>query len=239
MMFCKSRGFIYLRVPKTASTSLSLQILDKIEFQSGDFSTMCGSPTYGMIPAKFKGVISRTPTIRFQFDEHATLQRAVYEFGVLKEEDIEKYSVYGFLRNPIERFFSMFTHFFDLRKIDVSKMTKEEIASEGLQILREAKVPYEFMSPNPIQFNGSFPFHPQVKWLVFNDKPINNIILYPNFDEFLLKVTGSTEFKYKEKIGKKPIHSEVSQSNLDAIREWYAEDFELWERLSRGRSVSE
>ena len=237
MIFCKSRGFIYLRVPKTASTSLSLQILDKIQLQPGDFSTRFGAPSVGWVKPIFNGVVSRVPTPKFQIDEHAWLQVAVYRYNLLKEEDIEKYSVYGFLREPTDRFFSMFTHFFDISGQDVSKMTKEQIALKGLQILKEAKVPYQFVKNTAD--NTVFPFYKQCEWLLFNGKPINNIILYPNFDEFLTKVTGSAEFKFREKIGKKPMHSEVSQSILDEIREWYADDFELWERFSRGRSPAQ
>ena len=222
---------IYLRVPKTASTSLSMQILDKLELQPGDFSTGFGSPTYGWQKEQgFANVVSRISTNPLKIDEHSMLN-VLPHFGLLKEEQLESYSVYGFLRNPLDRFFSMFTHMFDILYIDVSKMSKEEIAESGISILKNAKIPYSYTKT--IQRKIVFPLHPQSHWLIHNNKPISNIVLYPNFDQFLKTWTGSSKLKFKEKIGKKPIHSEVGSDLIDQIRHWYADDFELWERFSR------
>lgn len=240
MIFLRSRRSIYLRVPKTASTSLSMQILDKVELQPGDFSTGFGSPTHGWIPDKgFNNLISRLPTIPLQTDEHMLLHK-LWRFGILKEEELESYAIYGFLRNPLERFFSVFAHMFHLGHLDITKMTKEEIASRGIDILKNAKIPYEFVIRQDHNDKiSNFPLLPQSRWLTHNNKPINNIVLFPNFDEFLTKWTGSSKLEYREKIGDKPIHSEVGSDLIDQIHHWYADDFELWERLSRGRSPAQ
>ena len=234
MIFLRSRRSIYLRVPKTASTSLSMQILDKIELQPGDFSTGFGSPQYKWIEQRgFGNLVSREPTILLRTDEHMVLSR-LWKFGIIKEEELESYAIYGFLRNPLDRFFSVFTHLFHLGHLDVTKMTKEEIAEKGIYILKNCKFPYEFETGR-----SRYPLLPQSRWLTHNNKPINNIVLFPHFDEFLAKWTGSSKLEYREKIGDKPIHSEVGSDLIDQIHHWYADDFELWERLSRGRSPAQ
>ena len=230
MIFCKSRKFIFLRVPKTASTSLSLQIQKNLNFQPGDFST------------KF----TKIPPIGFEFfnvnhefkiDEHPTINQPL-RLSIITDEELESYSIYGVLREPVERFFSLFCHMIDVHRktlgLQVENMTKEQIALfafECLETAKKQKTNHYLYSVKPN--GGSFPMRPQSDWLIYNNKPINNIIVYPNFDEFLTKLNGSPEFQFKEKIGKKPIDSgsPVSKSILEGIKYWYAKDFDLWEKL--------
>jgi len=226
MIFCKSRRFIFLRVPKTASTSLSLQILKNIELLPGDFSTgFAGKPPLG-----FRDVVSRHPTMPLWKDEHAILP-TILRMGIVKEEELESYSIYGVLRNPVDRFISMCVHVLgDFYKMDIARMEKDQIAIVGLDLLKKLKEPYMFTVPGVAL---QFPMHSQSNWLLLNDKPINNIVLYPQFDELLVPLTHSSKLEHKEKIGIKPIPSEVSSLIVRRIRDWYPQDFELWEGFSQ------
>ena len=173
----------------------------------------------------------------FKIDEHPTINDPL-RLSIITDKELESYSIYGVLREPVERFFSLFCHMIDVYRktlgLQVENMTKEQIALFAFECLEIAKrksnnYMYSIKAPN----GASFPMRPQSDWLIYNNKPINNIIVYPNFDEFLTKLNGSPEFQFKEKIGKKPIDSgsPISKSILEGIKYWYPKDFDLWEKF--------
>ena len=163
-------------------------------------------------------------------DEHAVLP-TIIQMGIIKEEQLDLYSIYGVLRNPVDRFISMCVHVLgDFYKMDIAKMERDQIAIAGLDLLEKLKEPYAFTVPG---VNLKFPMHSQSNWLTLNNKPINNIVLYPQFDELLVALTANPKLDHKEKTGTKPLHSQVSDSVIRRIRDWYPQDFELWEGFSQ------
>lgn len=238
MIFCKSRKFIFLRVPKTASTSLSMQIQKHLDFRPGDFATkfsVFGYPIPSVGIEHLKLNYNPIEITSFKEDEHMQLSRLEL-FNIINPEELDSYSIYGVLRNPVDRFFSLFSHMITTRQefgLNVEKMTKEEIASFAFYRLKQAKINgTDYSYPARVEGRYEFiPMHQQAKWLVYRNKIINNIIVYPKFDEFLTHLNGNSELQFREKIGKKPINSPISDSTLKEIKYWYPEDFDLWERF--------
>ena len=102
MIVCKSRKFIFLRVPKTASTSLSFQIQKNMDFRTGDFATVCAN-THAM---GFEYLFPNFGSHRmyaFKLDEHAILERLT-ALDIMTREEMESFAIYGIIRNPVDRF---------------------------------------------------------------------------------------------------------------------------------------
>ena len=87
MIISRKRGFIFLRVPKTASTSLTFQIRDSIK-EDIDFHSGLGPPP---VDVAF---------------HHLNLQEAINR-KILDENEIKHFRVYATIRNPIDRFISI------------------------------------------------------------------------------------------------------------------------------------
>jgi hypothetical protein len=232
MIFLRNQKMIFLRVPKTASTSLSYQILNHLEFQPGDFSTLCGK----FKPRGFHFIQHKQ--IKFSFDifktdEHPWLD-ALSVFGIIEEHELLEYKIYGVLRNPVDRFFSMFTYLLtiELGNDVVAKMAREEIAERAFEILYAAEknsTSYRYFKPKK---PGAFPLYPQSNWLIHKNIPINNIIVYPNFSKLLLDFTGNDKLEFRENIKVETMNSSISDSTIREIHKWYPFDYKLWEHFS-------
>ena len=232
MIFCKSRKSIFLRVPKTASTSIAYQIQSHLEFQPGDFSTRCDK----ILPKGFEFVEHNSKQFEFEMfkcDEHAQLHVLPY-LGIVDDEELASYKIYGVLRNPIDRFFSMFIHLMNIEcPSDIQNMSKEEIAHKAFEYLEIAKrndTPYRYLNPNKF---GGFPMYPQANWLIYQNALINNIIIYPHFKNLLLDFTGNDQLNFNLKPRIQTPDSCISDSTIREIRKWYSIDFELWEHFSQ------
>jgi hypothetical protein len=223
---------IFLRIPKTASTSISFQILNSLELQQGDFSTRCAH----IAPRGFEQIKSENHALNmFATDEHPSLS-SLNNLGIIRTDDLSSYKIYGVLRNPVDRFFSIFTHLFSTSlfasEYEVAKMTKEQIAEEAFKILDSAErngTRYIYFHPKK---NGGYPMYPQTNWLLHNVDVINNVIIYPNFNQLLLDFTGSEKLEFREKVKIKTPESSISESIVREIQKWYFGDFKLWEHFS-------
>ena len=121
MIICRSKGFIFLRVPKTASSSISKQLCSKISFDKNDaYSDFAGYPALNI------------QKIEDRKGEHATLSQFL-KSKIISDEDIDQLEIYGVLRNPIDRSLSMFSHVLkNFENIDISTYTKNDIIESEL-----------------------------------------------------------------------------------------------------------
>jgi len=220
MIVCKSRGFIFLRVPRTASTSLSLHIINNIEMGSDDFYTKFGKVSEHNIDDAI-----------FADDTHANLEHLEQ---TLPHFNLNDYLVYGVLRNPIDRFLSLFSQLFTIYPIvDVKKLNREQIAKRAFDILFSAKTPYhyEIKSFDDGSFSA-FPLLPQSHWLIHKNKPINRIITYPNFKNLLIETTGNDNLIYHLNPTSSINQSNLKKEIIETIRYFYPTDFRLWEHVT-------
>lgn len=219
MIVCRSRKFIFLRVPKNASTSLSVHIAKNIKFTSEDF--------YTDLPTGKMSAFNMPPSY-FSVDQHPNLKWFLYH-RILDQNTINSCTVYGVLRNPIDRFFSLFSRVLDERK-EITELNKNQIAEQAFKILETCKRPYSLSEDDPTK---QIPLTPQSFWLVHESVPISGIILYPNFDNFLKNVTDDKTLQYKFNLGLDyDKTTELTPETMQGIYRWYKDDFILWETFT-------
>lgn len=161
-----TKKYIFLSVCKTGSTSIQTTLIDNKESDEvAHTSNALPEKTYESfnVPKDYtKG--------------HPNLTEAL-NLGILTQEQIQEFQIFGVLRDPIDRFVSQ--AYFSLKNsidYDVNKVvnewfrTRESTYSKVDDDINEKK-------------------H-QTHWLLFNDKPISNIILYEDIDDIIFKITG-------------------------------------------------
>ena len=219
MIICKSRGFIFLRIPKTASSSLSLHLERNISFTDED---MC-----------FESHTSPPKNIKYPecTEQHANLKFAI-DWNILSESDIQNMRVYGVMREPIERILSMFNNvvgvFLRRNNLQIKKFTTNQIAEIAITNMLKSSDRFKFTLTN----RKYFPLYPQSHWLIHNQKPISDIIIYPKFNNFLKEVSGNDHHLEWLVASPQTIKVELRDDLRQEIVKLYKEDFELWEQLN-------
>lgn len=221
MIVCRSKGFIFLRVPKTASSSLSAHLCNHIEFDSNvdAYSKFFDKPSFNIsneIESK---------------NEHATLSNFL-KAGIIKENDLCSLKIYGVLREPIERTISMFSHLLKFVDVEIAGLTNNRIIEQGLDIFHSSPKKYYFSrfanDPNNKRF---FPLLPQSNWLMHYGNPISNIIIYPNFSKFLFDVTSNVELNYRYNSQQNhKLNGSISEDLIKELKKIYSQDFILWKK---------
>lgn len=222
MIVCKSRRFIFLRVPRTASTSLSLHIINNVQMGENDFYTRFGKISeYNITDANFAR------------DEHPNLE---YLEQIVPDINLNDYTVYGVLRNPIDRFFSLFSQLLTMFSIvDVKQLSRDQIAEKAFEILDSTDIPYHYgIKSFRDKSIHAFPLLPQSKWLIHKNQPINGIIIHPYFQNFLQNITGDCNLMHHINKIEFNRNSNLSQQTIQSIRHFYPDDFRLWEKFSQG-----
>ncbi len=107
MIVSNSRKLIYLRVPRTGSTSLSNFLVEQLAFDPDrDVHT----------PVPYRQIPGLNATA--EMDVHATLDD-ILGYGIL-EQPLEDYAVYGVIRDPVDRFISAAWHICHLQRVQPS-----------------------------------------------------------------------------------------------------------------------
>lgn len=97
MIVSNSRKFVYLRVPRTGSTSLANFLIEHVDFcRETDFHTPV---PYNRVAGLNMSAANRV---------HATLEDIV-GYGILRHP-IEDYAIFGIVRDPVDRFISSAWH---------------------------------------------------------------------------------------------------------------------------------
>lgn len=220
MIICRSKGFIFLRVPKTASTSINLHLEKNISFTEDDlyFESQQG-PGKNI---KFPECTEQHPNLKFAVD-----------WNVLTESQIQNMRVYGVIRNPIDRTMSLFTNvvglFLKRRGLEIKRFTSNQIAEIAITNMLKSSDPFKFSLTD----KKYFPLYSQSHWLIHNQKPISDIIVYPNFNNFLKEVVGSDDNSLEKLVISPPsIKVELRDDLKQEIHKLYKEDFILWEHMN-------
>jgi hypothetical protein len=168
----------------------------------------------------------------FAEDQHPSLKQLEETYPQINLND---YNVYGVLRNPIERFFSLFSQVLTLFSIeDVSELDNEQIAEKAFDLLFSAEIPYHYAARSFDNVISAFPLLPQSHWLIHKNKPINKIIIYPHFKSFLREITDNDNLKCNFNSTFPRQKTNLSREIIETIRHFYADDFLLWERFGEG-----
>jgi len=159
MFISKERNFIYLRVPKTGSTSMMNYLIDNLGSNEGTIHTLMNI---------FQWEGKNLPVEKEKLWPHSNITE-ILEHRIIDNHFLEKTNIYACLRNPVERFLSCCYHFEKLEN-DVNKLVEK-----GLKLYTESNFPI---------------FWPQSNWCFFNNKPVNKIFLYKDFDKAAQEMTG-------------------------------------------------
>jgi len=230
MIICKSKGFILLKVPKTASTSLYAHLHNNIHFQEND------SYFSFALKEQFKNekidFIAPKNIPGECFVQHPNLQYAI-DLKILNNEEINSMDVYGVMREPISRTISLFFHALrtyigGLNSANISRLTTNNIVELVLDRMMRSSTPYTLF----VDAKKSFPLYCQTSWLMHNEKPINNIIIYPHFQNFLKKIDVNPNFTEKLIVAPPFKNIELRDDLKKEIMRFYKKDFELWEQIT-------
>ncbi len=215
MIISNEKKFIYLRVPKTGSTSVAVYMYENLPLErsilrTADRLEYLDVSNYNIRPGYFD-----VQSLQLPQNTHSTIQHAITA-GLLKY-DISEYDVYGVLRNPVDRFISFWS------------MTK---AIEGFDIVSSYDVFKEFMK--------GFANKSQLNWLKYNGKLINKLFLYEDIGNLITdisakyNVTDTEAFnKYKFRSYEKQTH--IPERVLNYIKFVWEEDFELYANLKNSK----
>lgn len=212
MILSNEKKFIYLRVPKTGSTSASVFFfnhlpLEKNIIRSSDNSKLVREENYNLIPDEYFA-----NTEDFPGGVHATLEQVIR--SNLLQYTLQEYDVYAVCRNPLDRLLSFCSMF---KKTD------------NVDILSNFSTFKKYMS--------IFECSPQSIWLKHNDTLANKVFLYEDLHSMISEisskynVTDTSIFSsYQLRSYEKP-HTQISRKILEYIKIIWADDFDIYAYL--------
>jgi len=205
MFVSKKQNFIYLRTPKSGSTSMSNYLIDKLGNNSDSIYTVINLLNIGCknLPQGFEW-----------FNPHSSIEQIV-KAGVVSKEFIEQTNIYACLREPVDRFISRSYHIknFD-RNRKVQGFGKNKLVEKCLTM-------YE---PE---------FHmwwPQTTWCMLDGKPVNKLFLHENFDKAASEMTGidaSVNYHHRSDCREKD-PTPLDSSLIQEIEKLYSDDVALY-----------
>lgn len=249
MILSKSRKFIFLRVPKTASTSLQRQILESIPYEEIDLHTQID------IVEEYRAPHIQNQTSPDVIPSDSYLNTCKYprphipkEFGavnahpnladlikhkILTYDELFDYKIYGVMREPIDRLVSHAQHSFSKMVFD-PPLTNALALSSYFSVLDnnivDEKTGMMLRASNPGIFYG------QVHWLRYNGRRINKLFRFDEISKLLFELTGETKLKYKHRSNYRKFKEVIIPPELaEEVRRRYPEDFTLWESLQSPR----
>jgi hypothetical protein len=123
MFINRTKRYVYLRVPKTGSTSIHNYLIDNKKDDDVSYSFM-REYKFDNHNSSFKNA-------------HPNLQDAINS-NLLKIEDLSNYKIYGIIRNPIDRFISMVYHFYKGNK----KKHQNDVVRDAINDYKLGIYPY-------------------------------------------------------------------------------------------------
>ena len=212
MIISNEKKFIYLRVPKTGSTSVSVFLYENVPLEKDIIRI---SDTGEILKQEESCNIKNgyfDDTYTLPGGVHATLDQIVTA-GFLKYP-LNEYKIYAVCRNPIDRFLSFYNM---MQKVD------------GVDMLKSYSIFKEYMS----MFEAS----PQSTWLMHEKTLINNIFLYEDVHKLVSEIAKkynildtSVFYNYRFREYKKQTTS-INPKALEYIKIYWQEDFKIYNLL--------
>lgn len=224
MFICHSHNFVFLRIPKNASSSIAHYLVDNLGNNSSDLWTEVNDRN----GPKMNGVDQR---IRKKYRHHSryihlTLQELIEE-KLISVEDATRMNKIGIIRNPLERQLSLYFWLCRNRKSvhDVNSFRKQF-----------SKGKHESDSNN--QFT-------QVDYLKVNGELCDNTIFwkYDDLEQLVRQFVRSKNPDYKTEIPRhkaevspdedrnKLIDKYYDDETRAAVLDYYSEDFRIYNTL--------
>lgn len=222
-----SKKFVFLRVPRTASTSLSHFIGTRTQGVIED-AVQTAVPEFLYRP---KNELTVTDAV------HDTLHMLVYS-QLLTEEQVRTYRVFAVMRDPVDRFISVSYH--------INSWGNSRSFNRGYKTLPVEKhgvndiVEYYLNIKNGTRPSTGFDFMflNQRRWLLYGNKYISDIIDYNRLDngvEKMLKYLNLNPYyklEFKHRSDERKDYGEPLDPILaDRIRDSYKLDVELYSKI--------
>lgn len=209
--------FLFLRVPKTASSSLSEFFIKNIPDKDAIYTDVVDSGIPGTLD---KGMFDFSRHEKFRY-LHLTLTELL-DKNIITEEQALSYRCVAVLRDPIDRQKS-FYHFYKNWKskyIDVSIDDYLRLAPNGF-------FPHEPNSKIP-----------QTDFLSINNTIIGEYWLYENINQslqtFMSEIGVNIKFplsSHKSNFRKKQTEIDFDEHCIDKLKAHFYNDFELYEKM--------
>lgn len=214
MILCRKRKFIVLGIPKTGSTSIMNHLLKEIPDEI-DICTGRDSLNEREMKDVFETTFSNHPKIHPVLGPHPTLKEFIY-YKFLNENELSDMNVYAVMREPVDRFISI-AHFLIAREnqISISNMSNNLVVEKCLKY-----------------FGKSSFLAPQSNWILFNKKPINKILKYPNFSQMFQEIGVDDNLNFRHLSHFRTDKSiDLDSSLRKEILDIYRIDAMLWNSL--------
>jgi hypothetical protein len=147
--------------------------------------------------------------------------------------NLNNYTLYGFLRNPLKRFESVLLHLkqFPYTRLQYEKFLEEQGATPREQISYDEMIRLIPVMPS----NYDIMFKPQVAWLTH---PKVTVLDFDAYESELRRISGDTttpliRYNASNDFGK----SQVTPFMVDYVKTQYAADCALWKDLF-GREIA-
>ena len=213
--------FVFLRTPKTASSSLSDFFVKNIDDPNAIYTPVDDTRN----PGKNLPRDIFTKYDKFSW-AHLQLQDVV-DYGLLDKGELKNYKKIAVIRNPVDRQLSLYYHF----------KNKNELGCKRHE-------PASLLEYRSVTQNGHFQevngAKKQADFLKYDNKIIGTYILYENLQEFLKQFMNDIGLIIKYPL---PNHKSHARPKVDdfkfeledvkKIKEYFKEDFELYEKLKK------
>ena len=213
MIIIPCKKFVFLRVPRTASTSLSHFIGQNVSH----FEDMKHTPVYYADYYTDKSI-----SLGDVNSVHDNLDQIVHK-GLLTFDEAINFRVFAVMRDPVQRFISTSCLLNNNKEADINQIV--ELQLEQLADPLKKK-------------NGNF--RPQTHWIKFNNKQISDIFCYENLNSIIkemwsyLNIQESSELIYKHRVNERKDKISVLDSFLaNKIKSMYNDDVEIHQKLLR------
>lgn len=215
MVISELNKFIYIRIPKNASTSLATFFIQNYCDKNYIYT---GVGDANIRPHNISESIITKHKVQYRII-HLTLNEIIQE-GIITEEEARNKKVIGVIRNPFERQLSLF--FFKNRS-NKSKATVDNFRKELIKGFIESDGSNHIL---------------QTDYLKINNENIGEYWKYDNLDQHLLEFIEehgppkhqikSFKSKFKPK-NKNLVDEYYDLATRKAVEEYFAKDFEEYE----------
>jgi len=211
--------FLFLRTPKTASSSLSDFFIRNVDDPNAIYTEVEDSNLKGTLD---ESIVSRYRPYAFY---HFTLNQLIKE-GVITEQQAREYDVFALLRDPIDRAKSFYYFYKKFRSPRTSPSLEE----------------YKNWTNRGVFNNDPNSGIVQTSLLKIGNESVGRFWLYENLEEELFKFMYEKKIiinyplpKHKTDTRKdKSNEFEFDDASLRDIKEHFHEDFVMYNKLARG-----
>lgn len=213
MIISNEKKFIYLRVPKTGSTSVSVFLYENLPLEK-NIIRPADNKKYLLdvdINKIREDYFSKSATNNTE-GVHTTLDQIV-KLNLLTHP-LTEYDIYAVCRNPLDRFLSF------------QNMMKN---IENVNIVENFSIFKSYMN----MFEAS----PQSTWLIYNNKLVNRVFLYENINLMISEIaqkygiTDSSNFSNYSLRQYEKYTNTISPRVLEYLKIYWQDDFKIYDML--------